>query len=265
MMTKMKMKMENKFSYKYLLALLFVAANNGFVRLVESASVRLTKQCFNIGETITIRFNSVQGEGIFVGLYPRADVPNLQILPELESPSLLDWVLTCGERENCENWPARGLVQLSTTGLEESDYFIAVSGDRSGLTPQGTTRTFHVGDCSTFFSVPVSSPTRPITLGPTQPTVVASLTDIPTPQPVPIPVPVQVASDSVLVVSDAINSVIIDARIQIENLIRADGDLTPKVSSVQRMIIISVCCNCYVNPLTLYLPFYYAMMLSFFA
>ena len=227
------MKMKMKINLSYLLALLFVATNNGFVRLVESASVRLTKQCFSIGETVTIRFVNVQGEGVFVGLYPRADVPNLQILPELESPSLLDWVLTCGDRENCDNWPARGLVQLSTAGLEESDYFIAVSGDRSGLTPQATTRTFHVGDCSTFFSIPTKSPSRPITLGPTEPTMVASLTAMPTPQPVPIPVPVQIASDSVLVVSDAIDSVIQDARIQIENLIRADSDLTGKVSSVQ--------------------------------
>jgi len=245
----------------YLIALIFVAANNGFVRLAESASIRLTKQCFSIGETITIRFINVEGEGIFVGLYPDADVPNREILPGLDSPSLIKWVLTCGRLDGCDDWSTRGLVQLSTDGLQEDDYIIALSGNHSGLSPQAMTRNFHVGDCSGFFSVPEASPmNNPIMQGPTQTTVVASLPETtvaslpkmptpqpvpilepvqvtPTPQPVPVPVPVQlapesvpvqVASESVLVVSDAINSVIDDARTQIENLIRDDGDLTGK-------------------------------------
>ena len=218
-----------------LLALLFLTANDGFVRVVESASVRVEKLCFNNGETINIRFINVQGEGIFVGLYPTADVPDLGILPELESPSLKDWVLTCGELDNCASWPTRGLVQLSTLELEEADYFIAISGNRSGLIPQATTRTFHVGDCSAFFSTPTLSPTsRPITLGPTRPTVVASLTQSPTPNPVqerPAPQAVpEVTLDTVLVVSNTIISDIQEARRQIEDLIRADGDLVGKVS-----------------------------------
>ena len=223
-----------RINVSYLPGLLFVAANNGFLRLVESASVRLTKQCFNFGETIIIRFDDIGGEGIFVGLYPDADVPNRQQLPELESPSLRKWVLTCGSFDNCDNWPARGLVSFSTEGLNEDDYIIAVSGNRSGLRPQAITQVFHVGQCSSFFSVPGGSPAnRPIILGPTNTVVESSVPD-PAPQPVSIPTPtprpVQTASDSILIVSDSINSVIDDARFQIENLIRNDGDLTGKVS-----------------------------------
>uniref|UniRef100_A0A7S4AAC2 Plant heme peroxidase family profile domain-containing protein n=2 Tax=Pseudo-nitzschia australis TaxID=44445 RepID=A0A7S4AAC2_9STRA len=210
-----------------LLPLLFLLAINiVFVRLVESASVEVTNDCFVVGDKINVKFANVDGEGIFVGIYADADVPDKTVLPALESEDILKhWVLTCGEHENCDTWPERGVVQLPTDKLE-GDYFIAVSGNRSGLTPQATTRVFHVGHCSTFFNIPNKFPTsRPITLGPV---ASASATSAPTPRPVPIPSPVQVVGGSVQVVSDAINSVLGDARIQIEDLIRNDGDLTGK-------------------------------------
>ena len=228
------------------LALLFAVVNNGLLQLVESASVRLTKSCYNIGESITPRFVNVQGEGIFVGLYPDADVPNRERLPALDSPSLKNWVLTCGRHNNCEAWPSQGLVELHTDGLEEDDYIIAISGNRSGLVPQAVTGPFHVGNCPTFFSFPEVAPNAP---GPITTTEVESLTEtlaiqpiVPTSAPIgltPTSVPVQIVStpqsvpaqDSIRVVSDSINSVIDDARINIENLIRNDGDLTGKVSS----------------------------------
>ena len=232
----------------HLLTFLFVAIDPCSVRLVESASARLTKHCFDRGEIVNIRFLDIFGEGIFVGLYPVDEVPNRQALPEIQSPSLKKWVLSCGRRDNCESWPTRGLVQLPTDGLEEADYFIAVSGNRNGLTPQAITRSFHVGDCSpsNFFSAPGEAPTnRPITLGPTPSVVVADspslpeapiVQDIPfpesapTPRPVPIPAPTQNPRNSFVVLSGAINAAIDDARIQIEDLIRRDGDLTGKVS-----------------------------------
>lgn len=237
----------------YLLALLCVVTGNCFV---ESATVRLTKQCFEIGETINIRFVDVGGEGIFVGVYTDADVPNRQALPPLDSPSLVRWVLTCGSFDNCDSWPSRGLVEMSTDGLQEDTYFIAVSGNRSGLTPQATTRTFQVGDCSNFESVPEPPPTsRPIILGPTQTTIVDRLPETPTtppvsipePEPVPVPVdptpqpitptsppipipqPVQSPEDE-FIVTNNINFVLNDARVQIENVIRIDDDLIGKVS-----------------------------------
>jgi hypothetical protein len=251
--------MKMRINASYSLALLFVAANSGYVRLVESASARLTKTCFNIGEAITIRFINVDGEGIFVGLYPEADLTNGQQLPALISSSLKKWVLTCGRHDNCDNWPSRGFVDLSTDGLDEGDYVIAVSGDRASLNAQATTRDFHVGDCtSNFFSGPTGSsvpevPTpQPVTIpeieqivptprptAPTpQPVTIPEIEQIvqtprpiaPTPQPIapsPQPVPFQ---ETVQVVSSAINSVIDDARIQIENMIRNDRDLTGKVS-----------------------------------
>ena len=210
--------------------LLLLAINIVFVRLVESASVQVTKNCFAIGDKINVQFANVDGEGIFVGIYADADVPDKTVLPPLESEDILKhWVLTCGEHDNCDTWPERGVVQLPTDKLEEGDYFIAVSGNRSGLTPQATTRVFHVGGCSTFFKIPTKIPTsRPITLGPV---ARASATSVPTPRPVPIPSPVQVVAGSVQVVSDTINPVLGDARIQIEDLVRNDGDLTGKVSS----------------------------------
>ena len=223
----------------HLLTFLFVAIGPCSVRLVESASARLTKHCFDRGEIVNIRFLDIFGEGIFVGLYPVDEVPNRQALPEIQSPSLKKWVLTCGRRDNCESWPTRGLVQLPTDGLEEADYFIAISGNRNGLTPQAITRSFHVGDCSpsNFFSAPGEAPTnRPITLGPTPSVAIPSpeLAPAPAPRrfpiPAPIPAPTQNPRNSFVVLSGAIDAAIDDARIQIEDLIRRDGDLTGKVS-----------------------------------
>eukprot|EP00536_Pseudo-nitzschia_multiseries_P004630 jgi/Psemu1/285227/fgenesh1_pg.78_\ len=209
-------------------ALSLLVVNNDFVRLVESASVTVVKNCFLAGETIDIRFVNVEGEGIFVGLYRDADVPNKNELPALDSISLESWVLTCGQFDNCDEWPERGVVQIPTDGLEHSDYFIAVSGNRSGLVPQATSRPFHVGQCSSssFFSIPESSPSnRPITLGPI---AVTTVQPAPAPQPAPTPVPTPNLIDSVRLVSDSIIPILDDARIQIENLIRSDGDLTGK-------------------------------------
>lgn len=218
----------------YWIALLFVSANDAFLRLVESASARLTKQCFSTGEEINVRFSEVSGQGVFIGLYPSADVQQ-QTLPEITSPSLKKWILTCGNRDNCDQWPSRGLVHLSTDSLSEGDYIIAVSGDRSGRTPQALTRVFQVGgECSisSFFgAVPVGSPT--IMFGPTisSPVPLPSSLTLPLVSvPKPVPVPVQSPQGTSFMVGGGIQSIVDDARFQIENLIRRDGDLTGKVS-----------------------------------
>lgn len=227
----LKMKMNTKINFSCLLPLLFIAS-------VDCALVRLEKQCFTEGEAITVRFIDVQGEGVFIGLYEKSAVPDLTQLPALISGGLKDWVLTCGDLDNCDNWPAQGIVKLSTFGLEETDYVIAVSGDRSGRVPQSTTKTFRVGDCSsssTFFSVPTLSPSRPIILGPTQPTIIQapSVQPIQVSNPLPTPISVPIVSvaalDTVLVVSDTMISVIQEARDQIMDLIRSDGDFIGKV------------------------------------
>ncbi len=222
--------------YYYFIAFLFASASLG---LVESASsVRLTKQCFGVGEQINVRFVDVTGEGIFVGLYPTSALPNRQLLPEITSQELKEWTLTCGRRDNCDTWPERGLVQLPTDGLPEDEYIIAISGNRSGRTPQALTREFRLGGCST---APSSSQ---IVFGPTiaagapvpqqapvpQP-VQAAPVPRPTAQPTPAPVP-NPAPASPFVVGGGINAVLDDARFQIENLIRNDGDLTGKVSQI---------------------------------
>ena len=229
-------------------ALLFAATTNGILRLVESASIRATKNCFEVGENIRIRFINVKGEGVFLGLYPDAHLPNHEALPALESPSLIDWVLTCGELDDCDIWPSRGFAEFPSDDLEQNDYVIAISGDQAGLTPQAVTRTFQVGDCSldtsTFFAVSQPAPvSRLVVHTPTQPEPVPTVPETPipppipppVPAPVPVPVPVQASSDSLIVVSDKIDSVIDDARFQIENLIRNDDDLTGKVSTIVRM------------------------------
>ncbi|MGK3737321.1 MAG: hypothetical protein ACI90V_004166 [Bacillariaceae sp.] len=238
------MKMKMKISCLFPLLFIIAIIDTGFVRLVDCALVRLEKHCFTEGEAITIRFIDIEGEGVFIGLYEKSAVPDLTQLPGLASDSLKDWVLTCGDLDNCDNWPTQGIVQLSTFGLEETEYVIAVSGDRSGLVPQSTTKTFRVGDCSsssTFFSVPTLSPSRPIILGPTQPTInqAPSVQPIqvsnPLPTPVSVPVVSEAALDTVLVVSDTINSVIQEARDQILDLIRSDGDFVGKVSFSTRV------------------------------
>mmetsp|Transcript_45730 Transcript_45730/g.51167 ORF Transcript_45730/g.51167 Transcript_45730/m.51167 type:complete len:684 (-) Transcript_45730:491-2542(-) len=241
-----------KANFLCFLLFIFLAIDNGFVRLVDCALVRLEKHCFKEGDTITVRFIGVEGEGVFIGLYEKAAVPDLTQLPEPDSESLKDWILTCGERENCADWPARGLVQLSTFGLAETDYIIAVSGDRSGVIPQSTTKTFHVGDCSSsspFFSTPTLSPARPVTLGPTQPTKVPILVQTPSVTPVqnfnPLPTPVSDSSpESALVVSDAMISVIQEARNLIMDLIRADGDLVGKFIRLSFHDCIGGCNGC---------------------
>ena len=220
--------MKIKTNFLRLLPTLFtVIGGNVFLRAVDCALVRLEKHCFNVGDTITVRFIGVEGEGVFIGMYEKSGVPDITNLPELQSESLKDWVLTCGERDTCDDWPVRGIVQLSTFGLKETEeYIIAVSGDRSGLVPQSTTKTFVVGDCTErtpVSSLPLLSPTRtptvrPIMLGPTQPI------NIPNQAPV-----VDVTIQSGGVVSDAIIPIIQEARNLIMDLIRADGDLVGKV------------------------------------
>lgn len=200
--------------------LLLLAMSNDFVRSVDAASIQLTKNCFSIEETITIRFSNVEGEGVFVGLYP--DDISKRELPEITSPSLKEWILTCGDKVNCDSWPQRGIVQLPTSELEQGMYFIAISGNRNGLIPQAASLSFQVGQCSSSFFGDIGQVPSPISqsimFGPTQPPP-----NVPTPRPTPSPV-----QHTVLVVTNDVRSVIDDARRQIENLIRNDGDLTGK-------------------------------------
>lgn len=210
----------------YLIALLFASANHGFLGLVEAvSSVRLTKTCFSAGEMINVRFVDVMGEGIFIGLYPTSALPDRNLLPEVTSPELKEWILTCGRRDNCDSWSERGFVQLPTADLSDGQYIIAVSGDRAGRTPQALTREFNIGGCG------VVSPTAPVPQ-PVQAVVQAAPVPRPTQAPVPAPVPVQDPPGTPFVVDGGIQGVLDDARFQIENLIRNDGDLTGKVSRI---------------------------------
>ena len=110
------MKMKMKISCLFPLLFIIAIIDTGFVRLVDCALVRLEKHCFTEGEAITIRFIDIEGEGVFIGLYEKSAVPDLTQLPGLASDSLKDWVLTCGDLDNCDNWPTQGIVQLSTFG-----------------------------------------------------------------------------------------------------------------------------------------------------
>lgn len=221
----------------YLIALLFASANHGFLRLVEAvSSVRLTKTCFSAGENINVRFVDVMGEGVFIGLYPTSALPDRNFLPEITSSELKEWILTCGRRDNCDSWSERGFVQLPTDGLSDGQYIIAVSGDRAGRTPQALTREFTIGGCGFFGeSTPiVVSPTAPVPQ-PVQAVVQAAPVPRPTAAPVPAPVPVQDPPGTPFVVNGGIQGVLDDARFQIENLIRNDGDLTGKVSRISNV------------------------------
>lgn len=213
------------------ISILFLTANNAFLKLVEAATAQLTKQCFRSGEEISVRFNDVGGVGVFLGLYASADIPE-GILPEIFSPSLKNWILTCGRRDNCDEWPVRGLVNMPTDGLPNGEYIIAVSGDRNGRVPQALTQSFQVGGSCLVSTTPLTTGTSVGSSAVPVPAPTPVPVPAPTPAPIvaPTPAPIPEATPS-FVVGGNIQFVMDEARFQIENLIRNDGDLVGKVSS----------------------------------
>ena len=85
-------------------------------------------RCFVKGEElITAGFENVKGEGVWIGLYPKGNVKNIETLPRFDEGKMSDWILTCGRRDNCDEWPAHGSIALTTDNLEYGEYVFAVS------------------------------------------------------------------------------------------------------------------------------------------
>jgi hypothetical protein len=194
------------------------------VRSSESdATVQVDKDSYCQGEMISVTFDSVQGEGIWVGIFRSDDITDFAALPAWSAGKLMGWILTCGERSDagCEVWPESGEVQLETDLLEENQYTIVISNDRAALSAQAFTNSFAVVTCDMPTPAPVVSDN--IVLDNVEE---ESLADTVTPEPTHSPTGSPVG---VLVVDGSIVGTIQAARSQIIDMIRADSDLIGKV------------------------------------
>lgn len=183
------------------------------------ATVQVDKDSYCRGDPITVVFNGVEGEGVWIGIFSRADVNDISALPDWQSMKLKGWVLTCGHRsdDGCAEWPSTGKVALETDELVDDNYVVVVSGDRASLSAQASTDPFDVSSCSD--STPANPPTRFPTAAPIAPT------------PAPGPIDDGGIEGGVRVVTDPnIFGTIQAARGQINGLIQADNDLIGKVS-----------------------------------
>lgn len=111
---------------------------------IDGPSIVVDQPCFQKGEIITASFHNVVGTGIWLGLYPKKDVDSFDSLPSFQDEKLSDWILTCGRRDNCDEWSSNGSVELNTDDLVYGEYVMTVSGDEASLTSQAHSDTFVV-------------------------------------------------------------------------------------------------------------------------
>jgi hypothetical protein len=212
----------------------FVVLN--LARPAESAAtVHVDNDLYCQGEMIRVTFDSVQGEGIWVGIFRSDDITDFAALPDWSTGKLMGWILTCGGRQEtgCDVWPASGEVELETDLLEESQYTIVISEDRAALSAQAFTNSFDVVKCGLPTPAPV---VQALTEIPSAPVIShnevvdgvdeASLFDFVTPEPTNSPTAPPVG---VLVVDGSIVGTIQAARSHIVDMIQEDNDLIGKV------------------------------------
>jgi hypothetical protein len=200
----------------------FVLLNT--VRPSEStATVQIDKKFYCQGEMIRVTFDSVQGEGTWVGIYRSDDINGFAALPDWSTGKLMWWILTCGTHSEtgCDVWPTSGEVKLETDSLEESHYTIVISEDHAALKAQAFTNSFEVVECGSPTPAPVVQALEDIPTAPGE-----SLADFATPEPTDSPTD---PPAGVLVVDGSIIGTIQAARSQIIDMIRVDNDLIGKV------------------------------------
>ncbi len=107
-------------------------------------SIVANNPCFQKGEIITASFQNVVGTGVWIGLYPKNSVRNFDTLPPFEDGKASDWILTCGSRDDCDEWLSKGTVELETDDLQYGEYVLAVSGHNGTSTSQAYSEAFIV-------------------------------------------------------------------------------------------------------------------------
>jgi hypothetical protein len=197
------------------------------------ATVQVDKDSYCQGEMIRVTFDSVQGVGIWVGIFRSDDITDPpDVLPDWSAGKLMGWILTCGERseDGCDVWPTSGEVELETDLLEESKYTIVISENRAALVAQAFTDPFEVVECdlptpAPFVQALADIPTAHV-FSDSDFVDDVDTTDSATPEPTDSPTD---PPAGVLVVDGSIVDTIQAARSQILDMIRGDSDLIGKV------------------------------------
>ena len=110
----------------------------------EGPSVVADKPCFQKGEIITASFQGVEGTGLWIGLYNKRNIDSFENLPSFSDEKLSQWTLSCGRRDNCDEWTSSGSVDFQTDELDYGEYVVTVSGDKASLTSQAYSEAFVV-------------------------------------------------------------------------------------------------------------------------
>ena len=121
-----------------------VCAQTSLKEPFAPATIDVGKPCIKKGEVINASFENVKGLGVWIGLYPRKRLNSFGFLPNFSEGALSEWILTCGERENCAEWPSDGEIQFSSDKLDYGEYAVTVSGDRANMTAQAHSEIFVV-------------------------------------------------------------------------------------------------------------------------
>jgi hypothetical protein len=103
----------------------------------------IEKSCYEFGRTLTATFDNISGTGVWIGMYHKKDVSNFRELPSFETNLLIDWILSCGTRDDCDEWPTQGTIKWKGLFFDDGEYVLAVSG------PGGSNR----GQAAASFSI----------------------------------------------------------------------------------------------------------------
>ena len=102
-------------------------------------SVSVEKSCFRKSDNITVNFDNVVGENIWIGL--TKELPNQAAQ---DQNRLMDYKFTCGHLTTCNTWPSSGSVSFSTADLTDDSYRVIVSSPESNVMAQAISDVFQV-------------------------------------------------------------------------------------------------------------------------
>jgi hypothetical protein len=94
------------------------------------AIITVDKPCYTAGETIVTSYENIQGQGVWIGVFPAELVTDFTQLPPFESQELLAWSFLCGFNDiaDCHTWTSLGGANLSTVKLTPGSYVAVISG-----------------------------------------------------------------------------------------------------------------------------------------
>lgn len=131
-----------------LVSLLFSACSAQAVdEPVAPPSVVANNPCYQKGEIISASFQNIEGRWVRIGLYPKSSIHNFRnfnTLPSFEDEITSDWMLTCGRKDNCDEWLPNGSVEFETDNLQYGEYVLAISGDNGSLNSRTYSESFIV-------------------------------------------------------------------------------------------------------------------------